>query len=307
MKKPASKLSTVFCVNGELTDGGGEDSFYYGADGERLTVAVFDGCGGSGARRYAAYSGMSGAYVGARAVCGAYEDWFARKDNSLSTLESSIADSLAICTDNAEKSTLIKGKLGKTFPTTMAAMIAYSDAERLKTSCLWAGDSRCYCLDESGLHQLSMDDIEGGDAMSNLSGDGVLKNVICADGKPMIHHAEYEIQMPCMIFAATDGCFAYMRTPMLFEQELLACVSGAKNVAECREMLRQVFEEYSGDDYTICLAGYGFDSFDEMARFCRKRLTTLRDCFIGDDERDTELWERYKPLYYSYILEDTGK
>ena len=33
-------------------------------------------------------------------------------------------------------------------------------------------------LNEKGLHQLSRDDVEGEDAFSNLSDDGVLKNVI---------------------------------------------------------------------------------------------------------------------------------
>ena len=67
------------------------------------------------------------------------------------------------------------GSLGKAFPTTASVITGKTNGNKVDVTCYWAGDSRCYMLDANGLHQLTADDLDGQDAMSNLSNDGVMQ------------------------------------------------------------------------------------------------------------------------------------
>ena len=60
-----------FMINGEMIEGCGEDSFYAASSEYTSVLAVFDGCGGIGSRKYPRFSGHSGAYMSARAISGA--------------------------------------------------------------------------------------------------------------------------------------------------------------------------------------------------------------------------------------------
>lgn len=60
----------------EKIPGNGEDSFLYMFTPNSGIVGVFDGCGGSGAKKYEKYQGKTGAYMASRVVSGATRDWF---------------------------------------------------------------------------------------------------------------------------------------------------------------------------------------------------------------------------------------
>ena len=311
---PDNALSMLFHVAGEAIPENGEDSFCVDMRDNRAMVAVFDGCGGIGAQRYQNYCEKTGAFMAARAVAGAAEQWFA-DDADAAKLENYIRAALRVCTRYGDQQvSRLRGSLGKSFPTTMAAMVCApaeadkaeddKDENKVQADCFWAGDSRCYLLDQSGLHQLTADDTPGGnDAMSNLTDDGVLTNVINGSEPFALHRKSYTFSPPCILFSATDGCFGYIATPMEFELLLLRTLMDSKSISEWKEHLFELFSEVSGDDFTMCLAGYGFKDFRDVQRRFSKRFSELDKLLEPEDVRNN-LWAKYRKEYEAYLKMD---
>lgn len=172
-------LDSIFCVYKEKITGAGEDSFCYQIGEQKLLLGAFDGCGGSGARKYAAYRNKTGAYMPSRAVVGAVQWLF---DNDLFTddgeenarrIYSVMTESLAVCSahSGAEGSSKLRGSMSKAFPTSAAIVYCAVRSGAISLDCYWAGDSRVYLLDEDGLAQITADDLDGLDAYENISGD----------------------------------------------------------------------------------------------------------------------------------------
>ena len=77
-------MDCLFRVYKEKVPENGEDSFCYSVHEDALLLGVFDGCGGSGAKRYVNYQDKTGAYIAARAVAGAVLTWFERCESAAS-------------------------------------------------------------------------------------------------------------------------------------------------------------------------------------------------------------------------------
>jgi hypothetical protein len=289
----------MFCVNRAAVENNGEDSWCYRTGGSVSVAAVFDGCGGIGGRRYDSFSGKTGAYVAARAVAGMVDIWFEKEDRSV-TIESAVKAAVKLCEDNAGTATSLRGSLTKDFPTTAAIVTAALQGGDVDIRCLWAGDSRCYMLDTAGLHQLTRDDVDTKDAMENLSDDGALKNVVNASVPFTLRELSYKASPPCFVFAATDGCFGYLKTPMHFELLLLETLCASGSISQWRENLDKAIGEHAGDDYTLCLMGFGFRDFSAAAKTFSPRLATLKSQFIEGAGTDEQKWSSYKAGYEAY-------
>jgi len=173
---------------------------------------------------------------------------------------------------------------------------------------LWAGDSRGYVLDQNGLSQITKDDIEEGqDALSNLSSDSKLENVINADIPFNINSKSILINYPAVVIMSTDGGFAYFQTPMEFEYALLYTLIKARNISEWEMLMNNYIKKFASDDYTLMLAIFGFISFDEMKKYYYPRVEHLYNDFIFPivTERASgkvfdmgPFWEKYKVTYY---------
>ena len=101
---------------------------------------------------------------------------------------------------------MLKGNLMKEFPSTLSlVLIAPWKSNALVTEFIWAGDSRGYILDSSGLHQVTVDDIANTDALENLSEDAPMKNVISASNPYVLNRRTGIEQLPALIISATDG------------------------------------------------------------------------------------------------------
>ena len=292
-------LSTLFCAAAEMIDDSGEDSFFYSAHENSAVAAVFDGCGGIGSRRYMNYSGKTGAFIGARAACGGVERWF-NTSGKPRELKEYIKRALDKCKKFGDSEGRLTGSLGKAFPTTAAIVYTRYDKAFLDITCMWAGDSRCCMLDSDGLHQISRDDISGGDALSNISGDGVLTNVICADSDFEIHMRNIKYERPCILFSATDGCFGYLDTPMEFEKIILDTLTDAASIADWNAALSKKTGEYAGDDYTMCVSAFGYRSFECMKDEFAKRRNKFYSEYQNSSDSKEESWEKYKIEYYKY-------
>lgn len=300
MKRFNPKLNTLFCVAKEMKPANGEDSYFFASADDRFIVAAFDGCGGSGAKRYENYSQKTGAYVASRAVCGGVEEWFNDgADNE--KMVSFVCDSLAVCKRFADKTGAIRGSLSKAFPTTVAAAVGKIQKNTLSLSCFWAGDSRCYLLDSHGLHQLTDDDLDVKDAMENLTADGVLTNVVNASTHFEIHSKVISVTEPCIIISATDGCFGYLSSPMAFEHMLTDTLVRAGNPSEWKEMLFSNMSDVAGDDFTLCTAIVGYKDFAEVKQDFAKRNEYVAQNFLNGNYDPADLWEIYKKDYSVYL------
>ena len=71
---PLDFHTAVFC--GEARENLGEDNWCYHFCENMGILGVFDGCGGSGSKKYENFSGKTGAYVASRIVAGGLEIWF---------------------------------------------------------------------------------------------------------------------------------------------------------------------------------------------------------------------------------------
>ena len=148
----------------------------------------------------------------------------------------------------------------------LSLSVAFLKNNVINVNFLWAGDSRGYVLDEDGLHQITTDDIDGEDAMSNLSNDGVLKNVASLANDYEIHTRHIILKKPSVVFCATDGCFGYLSTPMEFEDMLLETLLLSESPNQWKQMLYDKIGLYAGDDYTMSLLAVGFNDFANFER-----------------------------------------
>lgn len=296
----------------EKVPGKGEDSYLYSFNPNAGIVGVFDGCGGSGAKKYEKLKGKTGAYLASRVVCGATRDWFRETMATGVTnaephiLKTKIKTYLELCKNVGGSVTSLKGSMAKEFPTTAAIILASVKEKNLQATCIWAGDSRCYMLDESGLMQLTEDDLDGLDAMDNLTADGILTNVITTSKDFTLHQKTIAITKPGILFTATDGCFGYLSTPMEFEFILLSSLLSSDSVAAFEKKLSMVIQKITGDDYSLCGMGIGFGSLSNMKKQLEERYGFLVNKYIANlkektQEEKCDLWKEYKLSYEKYI------
>ncbi len=306
-------LDTVIAINGEMIPKNGEDCYFYSFNEFAGMLTVCDGCGGLGALKYPSFENKTGAYIAARAVAYALNKWFndvceqGKFSNILfdSELKEFIQSELGYFSKHSETSIKIKGSMVRKFPTTIASAFLSVKNCQLNTVSLWAGDSRVYMLDNKGLAQISVDDLDSTDALSNLTDDGVLKNVVSSDGNYLIHAVQNTFSMPCIVFTATDGCFGYISTPMQFEYMLLESLFRSNNVNQWENNLKTLLKEISGDDHTMCMALFGYNDFEEVKKYFRNRIEYVESKYIralenSDSAAKISLWQDYQKDYYRY-------
>lgn len=291
----------------------GEDSYLFWTNACNGIVGVFDGCGGSGAKKYEKFQSHSGAYMASRAVSGAVWDWFRQGNKGAAPdaaqLKSVITRCLRVCRDAGGGSSAFKGSLAKDFPTTASVILYAAEGNSVQASCLWAGDSRCYLLDEHGLKQLSEDDLNDLDAMENISADGVLTNVISLSRDFKIHTRTIEVTGPCILFTATDGCFGYLSTPMEFEYLLTGTLVRSGSVDEWENRICSILRKTAGDDFTLCGVSIGYGSFSALTGAFQGRAEEIYRRYIHgitEKSRDEKvlMWQSYKPEYEGMLKEE---
>lgn len=303
-------LSTHFLICNEKIPGAGEDSGFESYTCDAAVIAAFDGCGGLGSKPCPTVSNKTEAYLASRTACSAVRQWFhnnSRTDHpwDAAVLKDCIDAALSVCRKYTEHTGFkLKGSMVRPFPSTIALITFQMADGALSTEHFWAGDSRTYVLDSFGLGQISVDDIKGEDAMSNLTRDGALTNVLSADRDFRIHQAHFEPAYPCLMMCASDGCFGYVSSPMEFEWMILSSLENSQCVEEWKKTLNDEIASRSGDDQTLALAAFGFSTFQEMKSCFHQRYQTVLsvvqafECASADEKR--RLWEQYKPGYYRH-------
>ena len=305
-------ISFLFSVSGERKPGEGEDSFVYSVNRSQALLGVFDGCGGSGAERYGKLQNKTGAYLAARTASAAYRDWFEKLDPErepdADELKSRLVRYLEFCQKQAgESGGRIPGRTYKTLPTTAAVALFRPSSGRVADIRLqWAGDSRVYLLDGAGLAQLTEDDLGGQDAMECLYQERPLSNSVNLTREFTVHAARLTMGRPGLLFAATDGCFRYLSTPMEFEYLLLHSLQSAASPAAWEESLTREIGKVSRDDFTLVGAALGLAGFDDLKRQLAGRTSQVYRTYRNgleacSEEEKQQLWDHYKNHYYRHL------
>ena len=306
-------LSTHFLICSEKIPGKGEDCGFEAYTQQAGVIGVFDGCGGLGARVCQNAQDKTEAYLAARAVGSAVRTWFylnhvTDENWNADLLKEIIVSKLKVCEENSGESQIkLKGSLIRPFPSTVALVTFRKVADGILSKHIWAGDSRTYVVDRYGLGQVSIDDIKGEDAMSNLSKDGALTNVVSADSNFVLHSKELMLKEPCIVMSATDGCFGYVSSPMEFEKMILESLIMSNSVSEWKKTLQADIANRAGDDQTISVAVFGFSSFEDTQKYYDERYKWVCACVNMFDNANTDqkqqLWQEYKKDYYRFIGE----
>jgi serine/threonine protein phosphatase PrpC len=302
-------------------------------------LGVFDGMGGAGGRVYDTADGRhTGAYIASRFARNVVErlmielikpEWNLDGPATAAELHRVLASSLAArLAELKAPETTLRSRLVKALPTTMAlAVLQRTDPAASAYAChlFWAGDSRAYVVEpEAGIRQLTTDDLRsGGDAMRNLTDDSVMSNCISADTEFHISHRQVELRAPFLLLCATDGCFAYVRSPMHFEHLLLSTLRGARDVPAWQQAVEAAVTAITGDDAALALLGVGAD-LGGFKKLLRDRTGEVGRRFVEPlDELDgqitraegelaalrtrraelgSELWGAYKHDYERYLV-----
>jgi len=306
-------------------------------------LGVFDGMGGAGGRVYDTPDGRhTGAWIASRFARNVVErlmlelikpEWNLDGPATAAELHRVLASSLAARLEELKApETSLRSKLVKALPTTMTlAVLQRTDPAAGSYAChlFWAGDSRAYVVDpDAGAMQLTTDDLRsGGDAMRNLTDDSVMSNCISADTEFHINHRQVELQAPFLLLCATDGCFAYVRSPMHFEHLLLSTLRAARDASGWQRGLEAAVTSVTGDDAAMALLGLGADLGGFKQRF-KDRTAELQRRFIDPleeldgrvqraeqdlaalrarrAEAGAELWGAYKHDYERYLAAEVA-
>lgn len=274
-----------------------------------------DGCGGLGSRRYAELDGQTGAHAASRVAAQSVKRWAAAcrslpKDPSEGrelqhTLQGTLeADLSAFVAEHrlTEGGSRIVGSMQRLLPTTLC--IALADGGE-RACFLWAGDSRGYVLDETGLHLYTRDDVKRPmDELERLRCDAPLSLCVSADRPVRLHLRSVALPKQGLLICATDGVYGCVFSPMELEEIFLASLTGAQDAATWQRRLAAAIRRLAGDDATLCCLPFGFAHFDEMKRFFEPRLELLRREHLdglrrhpGDGDVLRESWKRYQPGY----------
>ncbi len=325
MRKKKYKVNSLisytdlfFVVGGEMKPQNGEDSYVFSINDTHALLSVFDGCGGIGSRKYEMYGGKTGAYLASHFCSSLLLKWFKEFCDSGRSLTSSALP--MVCEELKGEFTNclsrlkgdagaigIRGSLTRDFPTTTSTVVINKEGGHLMANYIWAGDSRGYVLMDDGIVQVTRDDIYGeDDAYSNLSDDGRLENMICADGKFVLNYRSVVCRPQTIVVTATDGCFGYFYTPMEFEYMLLSTLVESKNAKEWQEKLDAYMLKFTGDDYTLGIAVAGFKTFADLKKCYLPRCKELYKDYIcgietAEPEKRKMLWDRYKIGYYRSV------
>ncbi len=163
--------------------------------------------------------------------------------------------------------------------TTLTAMLYRELGSDTEVILLTAGDSRPYVWTEKGgLCQLVRDEERP---------DGGMTNYIKAnDGETFTINSKYmRFPRPCVIFAASDGCFdsSAFLSPLAFEKTILDAARDSSSPEEMSKRLYGFFLEHGrhDDSSTIAMKLSGFSDFDEFRRAAERRLAEMDKLYIS--------------------------
>jgi Protein phosphatase 2C len=256
------------------------------SEGTRSIIAVFDGMGGAGSTMVPDVDGdgqVPMAYLASRAAARAFTRGFSQMTSTMSPpeittlLEEAVARELRelLEREGGSPTSRVRGPMIKNYPTTIAAAIIDDVPDGRRVWPMWAGDSRIYALspDDLLLQQLTTDHTASGE--SSDGGDAALTR--CATPERVdLESVEYMLPAETIIFAATDGCFAYQPTQYLLTA-LIEEMDRSHTSDEYSNLLARALASVSGDDCAVSMVLPAGASFADTRNLFRPWLRELQD------------------------------
>jgi len=288
-----------------------------------ILLGVFDGLGGAGSIQKYKIDGhddyKSGAYLASRATYNIVECFFRNyelaqfieKDKDynksinvsiqkfLGDLQNFLREELQRQEEvHADKDRVskLKSKSVKLLPSTMSLLYT-ADIQGKKTIfSFWAGDSRSYKLDASGLMQLTCDDIDEVDtSLESINSNAPMNNYINLSEKFHINHDFFiENETKQILISSSDGAFGVFDTPILFESAILSTLESSNSIKMWKSKLEVILKERQNDDISIIIYPIGFNDFDEIKQFYKSRNKLLNQMIQKhiNIESDMKVMER---------------
>ena len=309
-------LGETMVIHLAVVPDNGEDSFAVSSLPGSVMLCVADGCGGLGSKRYDKLDHRTGAYLASRLAVRAMLGWaeehrqvpllLQQGNDQLMDLQLEVGatfDGFAQMHCQEDSACRIVGSMQRTLPTTLCALLA--DESNAACSFVWAGDSRGYALDESGLHQYTQDDVRGhADAMDSLLLDLPLSNLICAGQPVKLRMRRFAMPQKALLFCMTDGVYQSASSPMELEMLLLDTMLHSANEKRWQRKLEKTLNAAIQDDATLLCCACGFTDYEEIKLYFQPRFEQLKQKYItpvrrkrGNREVARILWERYKEHY----------
>lgn len=223
----------------------------------------------------------------------------------------------------------LKTKMQRNLPSTLAGWV-YRTAPEREITAFWAGDSRCYVLRHDGLRQISRDEAKGDfDAFEAIRADPPLTNYISERTPNSINCRHLLCDYQAVLICATDGAFNYQPTPMDFEFVILSSLMSSESMQAWAEELAERLQASAGDDISMVVHPLGFDNYEDLKAFYKRRLDELNAQFIDPlenlqdkqaqleeelasvraaaKEKTQQVWGQYRVTYEQYLHEgDSG-
>ncbi len=303
------EFSGIMYLDTEKITDCGEDAMTFGFDESgNGYMFVFDGCGGAGSQKHAELDNRKSAYIASRS-CALFLDHYLGKsvihsEKGLESFSEQMFLYLNRINDSFPMETTVS-TLVDVLPTTISGIIISNDDNCLRGNYIWSGDSRGYIIDINGISQVTEDDVNSEDAFTNITDDSIMNNRIHGNKHKdmyLLHSAVLEMKDKCILICATDGCYDYFNSPMVFEYLILSIIIANNTFAEAEAHLNQILKERAGDDYSIILAFYGFEDFDSIKAYFHERYQTLdKDKEFFGGLHGKTYWEtQYKNNYYRF-------
>lgn len=167
-------------------------------------------------------------------------------------------------------------------PTTFVAATyidSKDDAAFATAYVFWAGDSRCYLLDKSGLRQLSEDDEDESKGLTNY---------ISADSDFILHHRGYKLEKPFALICASDGFFDAYKHDLEVEYWLLENVNNANSFEELCDLLENRYNTSNSDDTSVAFLPIGESDYSEFKNMLVDRYELVKNLY--------DRHEKYAPI-----------
>lgn len=299
----------------------------------RVLIGVFDGMGGAGAAIVnSSANSYSEAYIASRLLRarllalgseGMADALVSRKQRAInaSVFLSSMKDFLVEAMEDfgigTSGSSRIRGTLTKTLPSTLACAEIltrknYQGHLHTKIYPMWAGDSRVWVMTpQSGLQQITKDDVDLADPLEQLRQDPPMNNVVSASVDFSIREHQVELSGPCLVIAATDGICGYVRSPGEVELIVLQALKTAHfEKKPFSETLFDSFTQLANDDASCVITSIGFEDLSSVNKAFENRLNLLEDRYsslqVQNDDSDLsvkidEIWSQEKTDYCALL------
>lgn len=253
-------------------------------------IAVFDGMGGAGARKYRhkeSNEEHTAAYWASRIVRDAIKHIFdTRKvgENPITRVNENIYNYIKCqlnqsILDFPNANSNVLSKMSHKLPTTLA-MAAFEIKEgNVSINSYWAGDSRIIVLNEDKIIYLTLDDADApdGDPISPQNMDLPMNNAIYQDSDFKINYSQLDIPVsenkPFLLIASTDGCFGYFHNPIEFEVMMRKSILAANSENEIMDYIKQaIIENIQQDDFSMAMIAFGYSNFNIFKDVLTKKL-----------------------------------